>query len=270
MRYIALTQRLVSSDSFDPAGPGLAVKECWAVTSRHCQWRSRCEWNTMRFRVYIARRKCFGAGPRGLPGTAAGRVQSAFFLTRKLIEYICLVNDACLFMNEKVIGRLFRLALYCRDTSFTERDILPLSRLYARIREARLAVRHARRVITEIPPLTLDGLPWRHRRKLDYSCAASLSQSDTRIYTLFRLVLASYWLSCLAQQVDWKFKVFQVRSSVPSLINIFLFLIKTLLFKNRDQTLFSTVTKKKEKRKNNHWSMKQTLRDSNSISFDFH
>lgn len=42
-RLSALTQRLVPSDSFDPAGPGLAVKECWAVTSRHCQWRSRSE-----------------------------------------------------------------------------------------------------------------------------------------------------------------------------------------------------------------------------------
>lgn len=42
-RLSALTQRLVPSDSFDPAGPRLAVKECWAVTSRHCQWRSRSE-----------------------------------------------------------------------------------------------------------------------------------------------------------------------------------------------------------------------------------
>lgn len=55
-RLSALTQRLVPSDSFDPAGPGLAVKECWAVTSRHCQWRSRSEWNTARSThvVYVA------------------------------------------------------------------------------------------------------------------------------------------------------------------------------------------------------------------------
>lgn len=60
-RLSALTQRLVPSDSFDPAGPGLAVKECWAVTSRHCQWRSRSEWNTARSsRVYSVTRLFFG------------------------------------------------------------------------------------------------------------------------------------------------------------------------------------------------------------------
>lgn len=50
----ALTQWLVSSDSFDPAGPRLAVKECWAVTSRHCQGRSRVVNETrQRFSVFV-------------------------------------------------------------------------------------------------------------------------------------------------------------------------------------------------------------------------
>ena len=111
-------------------------------------------------------------------------------------------------------GNIFHGPIYSTATS----------RLYARIRITRFSLRHAHRAITEICALSLVKPVWRHRPLVNHSCASRISQSDPWISVLSRLITASHWRFWFAQQVDWKFKVFQVHSILRSiLVNILLF-----------------------------------------------
>lgn len=126
-------------------------------------------------------------------------------LTRSLYVY---ENESGIYRTLEILtgislsGNIFHGPIYSTTTS----------RLYARIRITRFSLPHAHSVITEVRAPALDELPWRHLPLVNYSCASRGSQSDPRISVSSWLDAASHWQFWFAQQVDWKFKVFQVRS----------------------------------------------------------
>lgn len=112
-----------------------------------------------------------------------------------------------------------------KHLSRTEISIVPLSRLYARVRVTRFGVRHARTVITEIPATALDELLWRHR------CIVNLLVRNLRGDPIARLgflprLSRSYTLLVIARRSAgglqiWKTFVEHARNLPRSIIYLF-------------------------------------------------